>query len=115
MKALSLSILLAAAVAAPALGQGPIGTVERGVYVCELPGDAARRAGIVQPDESFTIQSASRYSAVQGRGTYLRRGDVVTLTSGPRRGERYTVVSPNFLRRIDNGQPGRLRCLRQGG
>lgn len=115
MNRLSLSILLAATTAAPAFAQGPIGTVERGTYHCELPGDAAGRAGIEQPQASFTIKSASRYSSPQGGGAYLRRGDVVTLTSGPRSGESYAVMSTGFLRRIENGQPGRLRCVRQGG
>ncbi|HWT31431.1 MAG TPA: hypothetical protein VEB68_12215 [Croceibacterium sp.] len=115
MKGVFCSLLVAiAAGAAPALAQGPIGTLSRGAYVCELPGDAAGRAGIVQPQAGFTIESASRYSSAKGGGAYLRRGDVVTLTSGPRRGESYAVVSTGFLRRIENGQPGRLRCVRQG-
>lgn len=119
MKRLCATILLAGSVAAPAFAplfaQGPIGTLERGTYHCELPGDAAGRAGIVQPQASFTIESASRYSSAQGGGAYLRRGEVVTLTSGPRSGESYAVISPGFLRRIESGQPGRLRCVRQGG
>ena len=105
---------LIAATAAPALAQGAVGTLDRGSYVCELPGDAAGRAGVEQPAEGFTIESASRYSAPQGSGTYLRRGDTVLLTSGPRQGESYALVSGGFLRRIENGQPGRLRCVRAG-
>ena len=89
-------------------------TVERGAYVCELPGSADGKAGIEQPDRALTIQSASRYSSPQGSGTYLRRGDTLTLTSGPREGERYAVISTGFLRRIEDGKPGRLRCVRQG-
>ena len=72
------------------------------------------KAGIEQPDRALTIQSASRYSSPQGSGTYLRRGDTLTLTSGPREGERYAVISTGFLRRIEDGKPGRLRCVRQG-
>ena len=114
MKAFSLLGPLALLAAAPALAQGAIGTVERGTYVCELPGDAAGRAGVPQPERGFTIESASRYSAPQGSGTYLRRGDTLTFTSGPRQGESYSVISPGFFRLNENGQPGRLRCVRGG-
>lgn len=93
--------------------QAQIGTIERGHYTCELPGDAAGAAGIAQPAESFTIESASRYSSPQGDGTYLRRGDRLTFTSGPRNGTNYTIESRGFLRKIENGQPSRLRCIRR--
>jgi hypothetical protein len=103
-------------IAAPLAAQTDIGTIARGAYVCELPGDVRTAAGIAQPEAGFTIESASRYNSPQGGGTYLRRGDTVTFTSGPRNGESYTVIGRDFLRRIEaNGQPGRLRCLRQAG
>ncbi len=114
MKGLPLSLALAAALATPALAQGAIGTVPRGTFVCELPGDAAGQAGIPQPERNFTIESASRYSSPQGNGSYLRRGNTLTLTSGPRQGESYAVISNGFLRLIEGGRPGRLRCIRQG-
>ena len=110
----ALSTAALAAVAYPALAQGEIGTLERGHYVCELPGTAAGDAGIEQPAESFTIESASRYAGPEGSGTYLRRGDTITLTSGPRVGQQYAVISTGFLRKIENGQPGRLRCIKTG-
>ena len=113
MKAI-IALLTAAAVAAPAFGQGAIGTVERGSYVCELPGDAASRPGIEQKGENFVIESASRYASAEGSGTYLRRGDTLTFTSGPRQGESFSIISAGFLRRTENGQPGRLRCVRSG-
>ncbi len=113
MKGLLVPVLFGV-IAVPALAQGGIGTVERGDYVCELPGDAAGSAGVVQPAQALTIQSASRYSAPQGSGTYLRRGDTLQLTSGPRQGESYAVISAGFLRRIEDGKPGRLRCVRAG-
>src|SRR5688572_22586799 len=113
MKSLFVPILLGG-LAAPALAQGAIGTVERGAYVCELPGDASGSAGVVQPGQALTIESASRYSSPQGAGTYLRRGDTLVLTSGPRQGESYAVMSASFLRRIEDGKPGRLRCVRAG-
>ena len=114
MKHLILPILLAGTIAAPALAQGAIGTVERGTFACELPGDAGGQTGIAQPARNLTIESASRYSSPQGSGSYLRRGDILTLTSGPRQGESYAVISEGFLRLIEGGQPGRLRCVRQG-
>jgi hypothetical protein len=114
MKRLPITMILAALVAAPSLAQGGIGTVQRGAYVCELPGDAGGSAGVVQPGQALTIESASRYSAPQGAGTYLRRGDTLQLTSGPRQGESYAVIGEGFLRRIEDGKPGRLRCVRSG-
>ena len=113
MKALSLcALLFAAGAAPPALGQGAIGTVAHGSYVCELPGDAGGSAGVEQPARGFVIESASRYSSPQGQGTYLRRGDVLTFTSGPRQGDSYAILSGNFFRLIEDGRPGRLRCVR---
>jgi len=114
MKGLFPTMLLAA-VAVPAFAQGAIGVMPRGVYNCELPGDAARDVGVPQPERQLRIKSASRYMAPQGSGTYLRRGDTMTLTSGPRQGERYTVVSDNFIRLLGaDGQPGPVRCIRTG-
>ena len=96
------------------LAPGWIGVVPRGTFVCELPGNAAGRAGVAQPERNITIESASRYSSPQGSGSYLRRGDTLTLTSGPRQGESYAVLSNDFLRLIEDGKAGRLRCVRQG-
>ena len=110
---LALALALLAFSEAPAQAQGRIGTLERGTYVCELPGDAAGRAGIEQPDLGFTIGSASRYSSKDGPGTYLRRGNVVEMTSGPRNGDRFQVVSERFLRKLEDGKPGRLRCIKR--
>lgn len=101
--------------AAAAHSQGAIGTLERGPYVCELPGDAAAASGVAQPQRNFTIETSSRYSSAQGGGTYLRRGDRAELTSGPRKGEAYRVVRPGFLRLLGaDGKLGRLRCVLQG-
>ena len=106
-----LAALAASCLLAPAAAQGPIGTITRGPYVCELPGDAGAAAGEVQAEAGFVIESSSRYSAPSGVGSYLRRGDSMVMTSGPRQGESYAVVSRGLLRRIDNGRPGRLRCV----
>ena len=113
MKGLFIPVAFAA-VTVPAFAQGAIGTIERGAYICELPGDAGGLAGVEQPAKAFTIESASRYSSPQGSGTYLRRGDMLMFTSGPREGERYAVVGGGFLRLVEDGKPGRLRCLRSG-
>ena len=104
---------LSLTLAAPAGAQGSIDVVQQGRYVCELPGDAAGPHGIEQPERGFRIENASRYSSAAGSGTYLRRGDRLTFTSGPRQGEAYQVVSDARLRRLENGTPGRLRCIRQ--
>ncbi len=110
------ALLLAAAALATlpsfTTAQGRIGTVERGTYLCELPGDANGAAGIEQPQENFRIVNSSRYQVEDGSGTYLRRGDILTMTSGPRTGDSYQVMSDTFFRKIENGEPGRLRCVR---
>lgn len=114
MRPLALIFLLQLVTAAPVAAQGKIGTIERGQYVCELPDETGGQAGIEQPEENFSIASASRYRSSQGSGTYLRRGNVVTMSSGPRNGDQYLVISPSFLRKMENGEPGRLRCFLRG-
>jgi hypothetical protein len=105
-------VALVAALPAAAAAQGPIGTVPRGSYVCEMPGDAAGRAGIPQPERSFKVKSSSRYATPRGGGVYLRRGDRLEITSGLLRGQTYLVIRPGFLReRQADGKPGRLRCV----
>ena len=116
MNRFAFAIAAASVLAAPAFAQGPIGTVERGSYQCELPGNAAGRAGVRQAAEDFRIISASRYRSPQGGGTYLRRGDTLTMTSGPRNGAAYRIISDNFVRKLDtDGKVTRLRCLRMRG
>ena len=111
IRSLALAALFGA-VASAAIAQGALATIPRGPYVCELPGDANGEAGIPQPGRSFTIESPSRYSTARGSGTYLRRGDRVVMTSGPRKGEKYVVISPGFLRELGpDNRPGRLRCV----
>ncbi|AKH41425.1 hypothetical protein FHS61_001913 [Altererythrobacter atlanticus] len=107
------SAALAAGLAMPAGAEGPIGTVERGTYVCELPGDANGPRGRILEGQGFTIKSASRYTTDNGHGTYLRRGDELVMTSGPHKGDRYAVISASFLRKMEDGKPGRIRCIRK--
>lgn len=111
--AIAASILLAAAPAAAVPG-GKLGTMEAGTYICELPGDAGGPAGIRQPEEGFDIVNSTTYRNAQGRGTYLLTGDVLTMTSGPKRGLRYHRISERFLRQIDaSGKDSALRCVRR--
>ncbi len=105
------------ALASPAMAVsgGKLGTLERGIYICEMPGDAATTRGIVMPEAGFEVTNASTYSADQGDGTYLRTGDDVTITSGPKKGERYKVEREGFLRQIErDGNETGLRCIRLG-
>ena len=108
-----LSAAIAILFASPAAAQDRIGTIAHGAYVCETPGDAGRTASIARPQLSFTILSASRYSSPQGGGTYLRRDDRVTMTSGPRNGDSYTVERRGLLHKLENGEETRLRCVRR--
>jgi len=104
--------LCAPALAAPG---GKLGTLQRGTYVCELPGDAATRRGVPLPDDGFEITNSSTYAAKGGSGTYLRTGDLVQVTSGPMKGDRYTVQSEGFLRKqTEKGAEGTIRCVRLG-
>jgi hypothetical protein len=106
-------ILLAAAPAIAAPG-GAISTMQRGHYVCELPGDATGAAGRRVPDSDFQITNASSYQAGGVSGTYLLTGDTLTMTSGPMQGQRYRKKSSNFLRLIaPDGSDSALRCVRQ--
>lgn len=93
--------------------RGEIGVLQQGLYVCELPDERAPTRGVVQKGTSFRITSASRYISDQGTGTYLRRGNTMVLSSGPRRGEQYRIISQGFVRKIEDGTPGRLRCIRR--
>jgi hypothetical protein len=112
-RALAAIVILATGPALAAPG-GPIDSLLPGRYVCELPGDASGPAGLRQDDESFVVLNGSSYTATAGRGTYLVTGDVVTITSGPKNGQMFRRVSPNFLRRIGpDGQESALRCVRR--
>lgn len=94
---------------------GRLTTLERGDYVCERPGDAAIGRGVPMSDENFTIANASTYITPEGGGTYLRVGKMVTMTSGPRKGDRYKVRTERFLRKLgEDGAPTGLRCIRIG-
>jgi hypothetical protein len=89
-------------------------TMNRGDYFCELPGDATGRAGFPVAEEAFTITTGSSYSTARGSGSYLLVGDRLTMTSGPKRGQKYKRLSDNFLRKLESdGSEGKLRCVRR--
>lgn len=94
--------------AAPSDG-GMLGTMPHGVYQCALPGDAGGKAFEVQESESFRIRPSSGYNSAQGSGTYILRGNRLTFTSGPKKGERMERVGTNQLKRGD------LICTRLTG
>ena len=100
---------------APAPG-GMLQTMPHGTYQCALPGDAGSEAYVVVEAESFRISTASRYESAGGGGTYLLRGDDLTFTRGPKKGERFERVGDNQLRKLDaSGGKSDLLCTRQSG
>ena len=94
---------------------GPLNTMPQGTYECALPGDASGPAYRVQPDEEFRIGTASRYNNNVGKGLYIMRGDELTSTVGPKKGQRYRRVGSNQLAQIRDGKRTRLLCTRLGG
>lgn len=108
--------LLALALAAPAAAApgGRIDVLQTGDYICETAGDATGAAGIHSAADDFTVHNASTYSNGGANGTYLVTGDLVAMTSGPKRGQKFRRLSGNFLRQLDaSGKDGALRCVRR--
>jgi hypothetical protein len=117
---LAFALLLATALPLPntsparAAPGGQIGRLQLGEFVCELPGDATGPAGIRQPEQGFSVINATTYTTSTGRGTYLLTGDLLVMTSGPKRGQRFRRLSQNFLHELHaDGREGPLRCVRQ--
>ncbi|MBA4160649.1 MAG: hypothetical protein C0515_00875 [Novosphingobium sp.] len=107
-------LLLALAAPALAVPGGPIGQIPPGNFLCEMPGDATGAVGLRVPDEDFVVVNANTYRTAKGRGTYLLTGDLLVLTSGPKNGDKYRLISNNFLRKLGaDGQEGSLRCVRR--
>ena len=112
--AAGIAVTLAAAPALAVSG-GQLDTIERGPWACEMPGDAGTTPGVATPEADFIITNGSTYHVPEGHGTYLRTGDDVRMTSGPRQGDRYTLQSEHFLRKLDsNGKDTGLRCIKLG-
>ena len=106
--------LVGSALAAPATAApgGELGTMPKGSYACERPGDATGPLGVRAPDEDFTIENGSAYTTVRGRGVYLLTGDRLVMTSGPFQGATYRRKSGGFLRRLAaDGSESDLRCV----
>lgn len=106
--------LLAATLATPALAApgGALGTMPKGSYACELPGDAMAASGVRAPAEDFTVVNGSAYVTASGRGIYLLAGDRLVMTSGPLQGAVYRRQSGGFLRRLAaDGTDSNLRCV----
>lgn len=110
----AVGLAMMAAAPARAGGEGPVFTVKRGDYACELPGTALTSAGLRQPGEDFSIRQGSIYTTATGRGSYLASGDEIRMTSGPKIGERFRRESENFLRKLTaDGRESDLRCIRR--
>lgn len=104
-------ILSAAALAVPG---GPIDVLAPATYACEMPGDATSAAGYRVDAENFTVANSNSYTTTKGRGTYLLTGDLLVLTSGPKRGQKFRRISDNFLRKLGtDGKETALRCVRK--
>lgn len=114
MKRIGVLLSLLFAGSAAAAPGGPIDTIHRGEYHCEQPGDATGPAGYPVPEEGFEILSGSSYMTGKGGGAYLLTGDLLVMTSGPKRGQRFNRLSSNFLRKLaQDGTESTLRCVRR--
>ncbi len=97
---------------APAPPGGMLRTMPHGIYQCALPGDAAGDAFKVVEGEQFRIRTASSYRDADGSGTYIMRGNELTFTRGPRKGQRFRRVGTNQLRKLEGNSPSKLLCTR---
>jgi hypothetical protein len=112
--ALPCALFTLSAAAAYAVPGGPIDVLAPAAYQCEMPGDATGPAGYRVQAEDFTIVNSNTYYTAKGRGTYLLTGNLLVLTSGPKRGHKYTRISDNFLRKqAADGKDSALRCVRR--
>lgn len=110
------AILAASALPADAQDSGMLRTMPHGQYQCALPGDAGGVAFQAVPAENFRLRSASGYKSDAGSGTYILRGDTLTFTRGPKKGQKFRRVGSNQLQIIGaDNQLGRLICTRRSG
>ncbi len=102
--------------APPAIQQaGRIDTLPLGHYECTLPGSASGPAWHRVPGSDFAILNASSYEAQGERGIYLLRGNLVTFTAGPLRGQTMERTGQRILRaRNADGSLAPMRCVRAG-
>jgi hypothetical protein len=96
----------------PPVPGGEIGTLTRGKYVCELPGDATGPVGKELPEYDFEVVNSSSYRAGGISGSYLYTGDRVIMTGGKLKGLKFLRVSSGFLRQLgDDGTKMVMRCV----
>jgi hypothetical protein len=101
---------------APPQPSGVLGIIQHGNWQCTLPGDAGGAAYIDVPEENFRIGTASSYVNAAGNGIYLMRGDQITFTRGPKKGERFKRLGDNTLQKLNpDGSLTKLICTRLGG
>lgn len=113
LPAFSSALALVAACPAQAVPGGSLGTLALGRYVCELPDTTDVTRGREMEGLEFSIVTTSSYRSHGTIGSYLRTGDSVVLTSGPRKGERFKAVSDGYLQKLNpDGSENPLRCVR---
>jgi hypothetical protein len=96
-------------------GEGRLGTLEPGRYLCELPGDAAGLASVPIQEAWFDIVNASSYAGAEGRGTYLLTGKKVVFTRGPMQGMQFVRTGARTLKAVGlTGELSAMRCVRSG-
>ena len=114
MKTVISAIAAIAALSAVSASAGDeLGTLRQGRYICALPGDATGLPINEVPEHNFRITGASSYEAPEGRGTYLRVGETVTFTRGPRKDMKLKLLGSGLLQWVkEDGSLGRIRCSR---
>lgn len=96
----------------PPVPGGPLSTLTRGNFTCELPGDAGGPAAKPLPEYAFEVVNASSYKAAGVRGSYLHTGDLVVMTGGTLKGLKFRRESSRMLRQVDDqGVPTGMRCV----
>jgi hypothetical protein len=107
--------MMAAATSPSPVPGGRLSTLELGRYGCEHPDPMDVTRGRPVGGADFSIVNASSYRQDGVMGSYLRTGDDVVMTSGPRRGERYRVAGRAVLVRTDlAGSEPDQRCVTIG-
>lgn len=90
-----------------------MGILQKGTYVCSLPGDVTGPARQIVEAERFEIGASSTYSTGKGWGTYLLPGKKVVFTRGPMKGATYIRETQSTLRKLNSGgDKTALRCTR---
>lgn len=115
IRTLSFVAALACVFSVPTLAQGRLALLDRGQYVCALPGDASGAAWSEQEGRDFVVTGGSSYRTAKGSGTYLMEGKLVTFTRGPMRGAKFMRLRSGLLQQVGkDGKLARLRCHRTG-